>query len=64
MLMDKIRDLAEQKGIKIKDLCEKSGVPYSCMYEWNEHEPTASRLIAVANALGVSVEKLLEQESA
>lgn len=59
MLMDKIRDLAKQRGLKVSDVCEKSGVPYSCIYEWNEHEPTASRLVAVAQVLGTTAEELL-----
>ena len=64
MLMDKIRVLAKERGMKISELCEKSGVPYSCIYEWNEHKPSATRLIAVADVLGVTVEELLRGETA
>lgn len=64
MLMDKIRVIAKERGMKISEVCEKSGVPYSCIYEWNEHKPSASRLIAVADVLGVTVEELLKERSA
>jgi transcriptional regulator with XRE-family HTH domain len=62
MLMDKIRDLAKKQNMTIAELCEKSGVPYSCIYEWNNHEPSASRLLAVANVLGTTVEELMKED--
>ena len=60
MLKDTIKTLAAEKGLTMRELSDRSGVPYSAMAEWNASVPNAVALAKVCKALGTSVEAVLE----
>lgn len=62
MLLHKIKDLCAAKGISMKELSEKAGVPYTGLKEWGNSMPAADKLFRVATILDVTVEELLKEE--
>ena len=66
MLIDKIKKLASEKGMNLHEVSEKSGVKYSGMIEWGRRcvDPSASKVLSVADVLGTTVEELLKEEPA
>lgn len=64
--MDRIRELRTDQGIDQKTLAERAGVSRSLVsrLERGMHEPSASNLKAIADALGVSIDDLFERQSA
>lgn len=60
MVYDKIKKLADEKGISIYALEKKAGLPNGSIGKWRESSPTLKSLEAVANALEVSVGSLTE----
>lgn len=59
MLKDTIKNLAAGKGMSLRDVSEKSGVPYSAIAEWNYSIPNAVALARVCKVLGTTVEEVL-----
>lgn len=58
---ENIKDLCKEKGITLKELSEKSGVPVNTIYTLTREDPINARgktLKPLAEALGVSVEIL------
>ncbi len=53
--------LPEQSGMSQSELAEKSGLPLRSIQNWEQkhREPRAQALLALARALGVSVEALI-----
>lgn len=65
MLIDKIKKLASERGMTLHDVSRKSGVKYSGLIEWGRRceDPASSKVLAVANVLGITVEELLNEQS-
>ena len=59
---EKIKKLADERGISIYALEKKAGLQNGNIGKWRESSPTLKSLEAVANALGVSVGSLTESE--
>ena len=62
MLKDKIRELANAKCMTLRDVAEKSGVPYAAIKEWNTSMPNALALVKVCEVVGTTAEQLLKEE--
>lgn len=58
-LTERIKILAEAKGLTLPELGERVGVGRTAMYKWDKSSPSADKLLKVANYLGVSMEYLL-----
>lgn len=63
MLKDTIKSLAAGKGMSLRDVAEKSGVPYSAIAEWNTSIPNAVALLRVCKVLGTTVEEVIGGDS-
>ncbi len=60
MLYDKIREIAQMKGISITNLEIKAGLSNGTIGKWKNSDPRISNVQAVANALEVKLEELAE----
>ena len=58
-LFERIKETAKQRGISLTALSVESGLGEKTIYKWKDKEPSASRIKAVADVLGVSVDYLL-----
>ena len=56
-----LQKLREQRGMSQSQLAEESGLPLRSIQNWEQkhREPRAQALLAMARALGVSVETLI-----
>ena len=60
---DYIRNARDNADMTQAELAEKVGTTQVMIsrYEWGEQEPTVSRLIAIARALGTTASELLKE---
>lgn len=60
--MDKLRLMRLKKRLTMRDLSKKANVAVSsiCSYENGQSKPQQAKLKAIANALGCSVEEIVE----
>ena len=66
MLIDKIKKLANEKGMTLHEVSERSGVKYTGLIEWGRRckDPASGKVLAVANVLETTVDELLKEGSA
>lgn len=64
MLFDKVKALAEEKGISIYRLEKEAELSKSSIGKWNKNIPSADKLQKVAKLLGVTVDSLLKEGEA
>ena len=60
MILDKVKEVAKDKGMTLKEVAARSGIKYDTLLSWNEHVPGAMAVWKVSKALDVSIEELLE----
>jgi transcriptional regulator with XRE-family HTH domain len=60
VFFDKIRALAEEKGISIYKLEKDAELSKGSICKWNENIPSVDKIQRVAKLLGVTVDSLLE----
>ncbi|MBJ7620991.1 helix-turn-helix transcriptional regulator [Weissella confusa] len=58
-LFERIKETAKERGISLTALSVESGLGEKTIYKWKDKEPSANRIKAVADTLGVSVDYLL-----
>ena len=64
MILHNIKRLCAERGISLNDLEQMTGIGKNTIYRWDEHSPGIDMVLKVAKTLGVTVEELLEGESA
>ncbi len=62
MIIDNINRLCEQRELSIAALEKKSGLKNATICKWRNSVPRADTLKKVADALGVTVDYLLQEE--
>lgn len=62
-LFNKIKQLAKEQGMNIKELNRKSGLGTGVIYHWKYQIPRPTSLIKVANALNVEPQILFDINS-
>lgn len=60
MIYDRIKDIAQKKGITITQMEKELGLSKGNTCKWNEKEPGIRKVQKVADYLNVSIEELLE----
>lgn len=60
MIYDNVKSLCDEQGLTIMALEQKAGLSNGAVGRWRTHNPGAIYLKKAADALGVSVDKLLE----
>ena len=63
MIVEKIKELCDQKGVTLAQLEEALGWNRR-IYRWNENEPSVDKVKAVADYFGVTVDYLLSDRDA
>lgn len=63
MLYNKIKEIADIRGISIYRLEKETGVGKNTINRWNDNIPSADKLHRVARFLGVSSDELMEDET-
>lgn len=61
MIYDKIKKIADEKGISIRKIESETGITLGSIYHWNEIKPSVDKVLKVAKYLNITVEKLLEE---
>ena len=61
-MVNKIRELAEKKGLTIHKIEKEAGLGHGAIGKWEKSKPIAENLQRVAHVLGVSIETLLSDE--
>lgn len=58
-LFERVKEISKKRGYSLTEVSTKAGMGEKSLYRWKESEPSADRLKAVADVLGVSVDYLL-----
>ena len=61
MILDKVKAVAKNKGMTLKEIAARSGIKYDTLLSWNEHVPGAMAVWKVSKVLDVSVGELLDE---
>lgn len=62
-LFDRVKKLSKEQGISLLKLNEKAGLGKNAIYKWKTQQPSTENLQKVADALYVSVDYLLGNET-
>lgn len=60
MIYDKVKQLAEAKGLTIRELEQQAGFGNGTVGKWRDSTPSITRVLKVAEVLGISVSELLD----
>ena len=63
-LVKKIHELCKINGIKISNLQKELGFGNASIYKWDTNSPSIDKLIKVADYFGVSLDYLLDRQTA
>lgn len=58
VLVERIKLLANQKGISLKELQRQTGLSTGAIWSWDNYSPTVKKLIPIAEYFGVSLDYL------
>lgn len=58
-LLERIKELCNQRGISVYQLEEKIDIGRNTIYQWNKRTPSTEKIQKVANYFNVSVDYLL-----
>ena len=58
-IVDRIESLAKENGISITSLESKLGISRGIIRSWSSAQPTADKIMKIANYFGVSIDYLL-----
>lgn len=62
MVYDKVKALADAKGITIRQLEKQINLTNGAIGKWRESTPNIKNLMRVADALGVSIFDIVDKE--
>lgn len=57
-----IQDVCRERDMTINGLETQLNFPRGSIFKWDTHTPSVAKVKAVADALGVSVDELLEKQ--
>lgn len=60
MIYDKIKQICGARGISVASVEKEANLSNGAISKWNKSAPTADNLKAVADALKIKVDKLLD----
>lgn len=64
MILHNIKKLCGERGISLNDLEKMIGVGKNTICRWDRHSPGIDKVLKVAKLFGVTVEELLDGETA
>nr|DAI27679.1 MAG TPA: helix-turn-helix domain protein [Caudoviricetes sp.] len=59
LIYDKIKKICDEKGLSVRQVEIKAGLPNATISKWNDSSPTVKNLKAVADVLHVKIDKLV-----
>lgn len=59
-MVEKIRQLCAQQGMTVQELQRRIGFTRNSIIRWDENRPSIDRVKAVADALGVSIDEIVD----
>ncbi len=63
MLFDNVKSLAKKKGMSVGELERKAKLSNGSIFKWKTSSPKLDSAKAVADVLGTTVDKLLEERA-
>ena len=63
MVLRNIQNKCQEKEMTIAELERKAGLKQRTIYKWDESVPSVEKVLAVADALGVTVDELVRKET-
>lgn len=61
-IYDKVKAACKENGITVASLEETLGFARSSIYKWNNHKPSAEKLMAVSRELKKPIEYFMGEE--
>lgn len=58
-IFERVKKEADKQGLSLQDVASKAGFGINSIYGWKKKDPSISRVIKVAEVLGVSTDYLL-----
>lgn len=62
-ILDKIKELAKNQNITLKELEKNSGLATGSISKWKTSYPTLDKLIKVSNCLNVTLNDIIQQDN-
>ena len=63
MVLRNIQNKCQEKEMTIAELERKAGLKQRTIYKWDESVPSVEKVLAVADARGVTVDELVRKET-
>jgi len=61
-LIDKIRQLAKERGLTIAQVERECDIGRKSIYNWDSNSPSVNKVKRVADFFGITVDELLKKE--
>ena len=61
-MIDKIRQLAKERGLTIMQVEEKCDIGSRSIYNWDKNKPSVDKVKRVADFFGTTVDELIKEE--
>ena len=62
-MLERIKKLGKQMGLSLTDVNDKAGLGENTIYKWKHIDPGISKVAAVADVLGVSLDYIAGREA-
>ena len=61
MILDKVKEVAKDRGMTLKDVATKAEIKYDTLMSWKGHKPGALSVWKVSKVLDIPVAELLNE---
>ena len=61
MILDKVKAVANEKGMTLKDVATETEIKYDTLLSWKDHTPGALSIWKVSKVLEIPVTDLLDE---
>lgn len=61
MILDKVKSVAKDRGMTLKDVATKAEIKYDTLLSWKDHKPGALSVWKISKLLDIPVTELLDE---
>ena len=61
-MVSNIKRICRERNIKLRELERRADFPRGSVYKWDTHTPNITKVKAVADILGVTIDDLIKEE--
>ena len=61
MILDKVKAVAKEKGMTLKDVATETEIKYDTLLSWKDHKPGALSVWKISKLLDIPVTELLDE---